>query len=319
MNAMGGHSFKAPASPRANAEMLEILDFLTDLSTEIEGALDVIAPNPHMRMALFLLQSHFTGKAVTPTALIGASRVPYATARRRMSEMVDAGLIEERPRTATGKSFSMHPSQKLLEEWFQISGRVRRIVEARFPDAPREQEARDYYYGGSYAAAHSVPPLSVLPKPLKVAGGIRVLVHGDPTFMVMENLKRQFEQVIGAEISQRVFSIDRLRDEALRNAERNVSRYDIIAIDLPWIGEFAEKGVLMPIDEAMDLTRVDPADFHTAGWQAAHWNGRPFGVPAQTTPELLFYRRDMFAKAGLEPPATTEALLDAAKALIWFG
>ena len=118
MNAMGGHSFKAPASPRANAEMLEILDFLTDLSTEIEGALDVIAPNPHMRMALFLLQSHFTGKAVTPTALIGASRVPYATARRRMSEMVDAGLIEERPRTATGKSFSMHPSQKLLEEWF---------------------------------------------------------------------------------------------------------------------------------------------------------------------------------------------------------
>jgi multiple sugar transport system substrate-binding protein len=25
-------------------------------------------------------------------------------------------------------------------------------------------------------------------------------------------------------------------------------------------------------------------------------------VPAQTTPELLFYRRDLFAEAGLEPP-----------------
>jgi multiple sugar transport system substrate-binding protein len=58
----------------------------------------------------------------------------------------------------------------------------------------------------------------------------------------------------------------------------------------------------MPLDEAMDIARLDPADFHTAGWQAAHWGGRPYGVPAQTTPELLFYRKDLFAEAGLEPP-----------------
>ncbi|WP_152449865.1 MULTISPECIES: ABC transporter substrate-binding protein [unclassified Roseivivax] len=315
MNAMGGHSFSAPASPQANADTLEVLDFLNEFSNELEGALDVIAPNPHLRMALFLLQGHFTGKTVTPTALIGASRVPYATARRRMGEMVEAGLIEERPRTQTGKSVSLHPSQKLLDEWLQLSGRVRRIVEARFAATPRDRETRDYYYGGSYSAAQSIPPLSVLSEPIKAAGGIRVLVHGDPTFMVMENLKRQFEQVIGTEISQRAFSIDRLRDEALRNAERPASRYDIIAVDLPWIGEFAEQNVLMPIDEAMDLTRVDPADFHTAGWQAAHWGGRAYGVPAQTTPELLFYRRDMFAKAGLEPPTTTDALLEAARHL----
>jgi multiple sugar transport system substrate-binding protein len=38
-------------------------------------------------------------------------------------------------------------------------------------------------------------------------------------------------------------------------------------------------------------------------------------VPSQTTPELLFYRRDLFAAAGLEPPRTTDALLAAAEAL----
>ncbi len=146
-----------------------------------------------------------------------------------------------------------------------------------------------------------------------MAGGIRVLVHGDPTFMVMDNLKRQFEQVIGTEIHQRAFSIDRLREEALRNAEREHSRYDIIAVDLPWVGEFADKGILMPLDEVMDMARLDPADFHTAGWKAAHWGGRAYGVPAQTTPELLFYRNDLFAEAGLEPPATTDALLHAAR------
>ena len=71
----------------------------------------------------------------------------------------------------------------------------------------------------------------------------------------------------------------------------------------------------MPLDEVMDLARLDPADFHTAGWKAAHWGGRAYGVPAQTTPELLFYRRDLFAEAGLEPPATTDALLQAARSL----
>ncbi|QFT62595.1 putative ABC transporter-binding protein precursor [Roseivivax sp. THAF30] len=315
MNATRGDSFSAPVSPQANADTLDMLDFLNEMNDELEGALDVIGPNPHLRMALHLLNGHFTGKTITPTALIGASRVPYATATRRMSEMIEAGLIEKRARNRTGKSFSMHPSQKLLDEWLQLSGRLHRLADLRFGGAHRSRETQDYYFGGSYASAHSIPALSVLSEPLKLSGGLRVLVHGDPTFMVMESLKQQFEQVIGAQISQRAFSIDRLRVEALRNSERSVSRYDIIAVDLPWIGEFAEKNVLMPLDAVMDPERVDPADFHTAGWQAAHWGGRAYGVPAQTTPELLFYRRDMFAKAGLEPPTSTDELLHAARTL----
>ncbi|WP_245706552.1 ABC transporter substrate-binding protein [Ruegeria marina] len=315
MNALGGQIQSGPASPQAKAESLAILSFLDDFNDELESALDIIAPNAHLHMAMHLLQGHFDGKMVTPTSMIGASRVPYATANRRLREMVEAGLIEQRPRTKTGKSFSMHPSEQLLEQWMQLSGRVRRLAETRFGGRARAQDTKDYYFGGSYSAAQSIPPLSVLSKPLKLPGGLRVLVHGDPTFMVMDTLKRQFEQVIGTTIAQRAFSIDRLRDEALRNAERPASRYDIIAVDLPWIGEFAEKNVLMPLDQVMDLVRLDPADFHTAGWKAAHWGGRAYGVPAQTTPELLFYRRDLFAEAGLEPPATTDALLTAARTL----
>lgn len=315
MNAMGGHSQSTPISPQAKVETQELLSFLEDFSDELEDALDIIAPNAHLRMALHLLRGHFDAKIVTPTSMISASRVPYATANRRLKEMVEDGLIDQRPRTKSGKSFSMHPSDKLLARWTQMSGRIRRLAQRHFGSEDATPETEDYYYGGSYSAAQSIPPLHVRTDPLKVAGGIRVLVHGDPTFMVMNSLKRQFEQVIGAEISQRAFSIDRLREEALRNAERDTSRYDIVAVDLPWIGEFAERGVLMPLDTVMDLARLDPADFHTAGWKAAHWGGRAYGVPAQTTPELLFYRRDMLAEAGIEPPATTDALLDAARRL----
>ncbi|WP_238365751.1 extracellular solute-binding protein [Mesobacterium pallidum] len=295
--------------------MLQILSFLDDFSDEIEDSSDLFAPNPVLRMVLHLVRGHLEAKIVTPTSLIGASRVPYATANRRLRDMVEAGLIEQRPRTKTGKSFSMHPSEALLEQWMQLSGRLKRLAESEFGGRRPASDTRDYFYGGSYLAAQSVPPLSVLPEPLKLAGGLRVLVHGDPTFMVMDNLKRQFEQAVGVPIHQRAFSIDRLREEALRNAERKVSRYDIVALDLPWVGEFAEKGLLMPLDTAMDIARLDPSDFHTAGWKAAHWGKRPYGVPAQTTPELLFYRKDLFAQAGLAPPGTTEELLEAAAAL----
>ena len=313
MNAMGGHSQSTPISPSAKVETQELLSFIEDFSDELEDAFDLVVPNAHLRMALHLLRGHFDAKIVTPTSMISASRVPYATANRRLKEMLEDGLIDQRARTKSGKSFSMHPSDKLLAQWTQMTGRIRRLAQRHFGNEAGTQETKDYYYGGSYSAAQSIPPLRVRTDPLKVPGGIRVLVHGDPTFMVMNSLKRQFEQVIGTEISQRAFSIDRLREEALRNAERDSSRYDIVAVDLPWIGEFADKGVLRPLNEVMDLARLDPADFHTAGWKAAHWGGRPYGVPAQTTPELLFYRRDMFAEAGMEPPSTTGALLDAAR------
>ncbi|WP_234219997.1 extracellular solute-binding protein [Ruegeria pomeroyi] len=315
MNAMKGHMDQGSAAPQAKSEMLQMVSFLDDLSDELDRGMDLVVPNPYLRMALHLLEGYFDAKTITPTSLIGASQVPYATATRRMKEMLDAGLIEQRPRTKSGKSFSMHPSEKLLDHWAKLSSRIRRLAEAQFGGRERGTDTKDYFFGGSYMSAQTVPPLKVLPEPLKVPGGVRVLVHGDPTFMVMETLKRQFEQAIGSQIHQRAFSIDRLREEALRNAERKTSRYDIIALDLPWVGEYAERGMLMPLDEAMDIARLDPADFHTAGWKAAHWGGRPYGVPAQTTPELLFYRKDLFAKAGLEPPATTEGLLTAAAAL----
>lgn len=289
-----------------------VLEFLAALAAETDTALEVGEPNAQMNMVLALLKGHLSGRVITATMLISASAVPYATARRKLQQLLETGLIEQRAKTRSGRSFSLHPTERLMTNWRQLADRVMRLsAELAGPTA---DNGREYYFGASYLpASQSIAPPQVLPEPLQLAGGLRILVHGDPTFMVMENLKRQFEQIIGTTINQRAFSIDRLRAEALRNAERRVSKYDIIAVDLPWIGEFVEKGVLLPLDECLDTDRLDPPDFHTAGWMAAHWGGRPYGVPSQTTPELLFYRKDMFAEAGLAPPHTTAAVIEAAR------
>jgi multiple sugar transport system substrate-binding protein len=302
-----------PISTRARGEILEMIAYLEDFNTELETALSLSTPDPYFKMATNLIRNHLEAKAVTPSSLTAAAGVPYATAVRRLNEMLETGMIEQRPRTRTGKSFTLHPSAELIEQWLQMCGRIRRLAAKTLGIDSREPDTRDYYFGGSYMYGRSIQPPQVLPEPLTLSGGLRILVHGDPTFMVMDALKRQFEQVIGISIHQRAFSIDRLHEEALRNAQRKTSRYDIIAVDLPWIGEFATKNVLLPLDEVMDVDRLDPGDFHTAGWRGAHWGGRPYGVPSQTTPELLFFRRDLFAEAGLEPPRTTEAVLRAAE------
>jgi multiple sugar transport system substrate-binding protein len=303
-----------PSGVPGQVDLARVVTFLTEVCVEIDTALEPNTPNPHLNMILHLMRGHLEGRQVSASSMVAASGVPYATAMRKLADIQSAGLVEQRPRTRTGKSFSLHPSQPLLDRFAQISDRISRIAGETLGAATDTAEAQDYFYGGSYVqGVAAIAPPAVLPQPLKLPGGLRILVHGDPTFMVMANLKRQFEQIVGTDIHQRAFSIDRLRAEALRNAARKKSSYDLIAVDLPWIGEFAASGMIHPLDKVMDVARLDPSDFHTAGWRATHWNGAPYGVPSQTTPELMFCRRDWFAQEGLELPATTDAVIAAAR------
>lgn len=307
----GGSLEARMSSGSAEAELARVVEFLGQLCVELDSSLDPTTPNPHLNMILHLLRGHLEGRLVSSSSMASASGVPYATAMRKLAEIQAAGLVEQRPRTKSGRSFSLHPSAALLGRFGQLASRIGRIARASFPASG---DTRDYFFGGSYVPGQAaIAPPTALLSPLKLAGGLRILVHGDPTFMVMENLKRQFEQIVGTDIHQRAFSIDRLRHEALRNAERKRSAYDLIAVDLPWIGEFVEKGVIRPLPEVMDIERLDPGDFHTAGWRATHWDGVPYGVPSQTTPELMFFRKDWFARDGLAPPATAADVIEAAR------
>lgn len=299
----------------ALADLDRAASFLEQTFVEIDTLLEPNTRNPHLHMILHLLRGHIEGRLVSSTSMASAAGVPYATAVRKLADIQANGLIEQRPRTKTGKSFSLHPSPLLLTQFQQLADRINRIASTTLGDQPRTGAVQDYFFGGSYVAGQStIPPLAVRQRPLKLPGGLRILVHVDPTFMVMDNLKRQFDQIVGTEIHQRAFSIDRLHQEVLRNADRKKSSYDLIAVDLPWMGEFIEKGVIRPLPDVMDTDRLEPSDFHTAGWRAAHWDGVPYGVPSQTTPELMFYRKDWFSEAGLNPPVTTDDVLTAAKA-----
>ena len=242
------------------------------------------------------------GRLTTPTSLIAGSGMSYGTANRAISDMVDRGLIARRPRTRTGKSFSLHPSAEMMAQWQDYARRIKSIVGGAFGMSARGDGNGDYFFGGSYMSARIIPPPAALAEKLPLASPLRILVHADPTFMAMHALKKQFETILGVGIESRALSIDRLRGEAITNSDRPVSRYDIVAADLPWFGEFAYQGVLLA---ARRPDGRDPFQFlrlpSRRGRQHPACRAAVRASRSRTTPELLQYRTDLFEEAGIGP------------------
>lgn len=296
------------------SQLAAFIEYADEFLSLMETTHPLYVPSPHARMSIELLRRHFQAKRTQPSLLIEISGVPYATATRRLNELIAAGLIDKRERTRSGRSFSLHPSDRLIDTWMQMMKGSASLISEAF-DNDSDENSTDRFFGSSYTKSRSAPPLSVLGKPLKLSGGLKTLIHSDPSFMVLNNLRRHFEVVLGCSVHNRHHSLDTLYDEIVKNAKRERSAYDVVAINLPWVGELAEKGELLALDELMDLEALDTQDFHPASWRACHWKDRCYGIPIETTSEVLMYRTDLLQDAGLLAPTTTRELLLAARAL----
>lgn len=142
---------------------------------------------------------------------------------------------------------------------------------------------------------------------------IRILAIGDPVFQVMQKIHGDLESMAGGKIELDVKPFDVLRQQVLLNSRNSVSNYDLIAVDLPQFGEY--KSFLRSLNGLIADHKFDTKDFHKVAWDSAQFSNQQLGIPIQPHPQILAYRKDLFAKAGLNPPKTTEDVLAAAKAL----
>ena len=80
---------------------------------------------------------------------------------------------------------------------------------------------------------------------------------------------------------------------------------DVSLIGTTWMGEFAEAGGLMPTPEGL----VDESDFFDGAWGSTEVGGASYGVPWYVETRVLYYRKDLAAKAGWDnPPESWEEL-----------
>lgn len=98
---------------------------------------------------------------------------------------------------------------------------------------------------------------------------------------------------------------DSLLAKGLLNGTSPDPEYDLITLDDPWTPQLAEAGVLLDLkNDAAEWTEddYDWDDFYAAPLASSEWDGKQYGVPLRSNLLLMFYNKDLYAKAGLPEP-----------------
>ncbi|WP_202233265.1 ABC transporter substrate-binding protein [Actinacidiphila reveromycinica] len=89
------------------------------------------------------------------------------------------------------------------------------------------------------------------------------------------------------------------------------SRFDVLNLDVAWTSEFAAAGWIEPLDRGrLPLSHLLPSVTSTATF-----HGQLYAMPYVTNAGLLYYRKDILAKAGVSPPRTWAQLSDDARTI----
>lgn len=82
---------------------------------------------------------------------------------------------------------------------------------------------------------------------------------------------------------------------------------DLAAGDLTWMPKLAKSGAVVPLNELAAGAGIDLTSFYPALIDASTFDGQTYGLPVSTNNLQLFYNKELFTKAGLDPnaPPTT--------------
>ena len=296
-------------------ELLRIITFLERMRTPYDKLLNAAEPDPNWNIILYLMKCHLRGENVTMSSLASAADVPFASAMRRIHKLIENGDIQLRTRGTTGKSHYLEPSRKLAMGFTDYASKVKGLLADTFGLKSGSSNSEDYYFGGSYLAGQIIPPLEIMERKKESGPELRFLLHDDNYFASMRDMWSDFRSKLSARKNFNLLSLPELRQEVFANAKRAESQYDVIAVNMPWLGESTEHNVAQPLTDFLKTSSINPLDFHPNIWATGTWNKTQFGVPIYCTIETLCARKDLFEERGLTQPTSFEKVIESAKTL----
>jgi multiple sugar transport system substrate-binding protein len=88
--------------------------------------------------------------------------------------------------------------------------------------------------------------------------------------------------------------------QLVANLQAKSDLYDVIDMDVIWTAEFASNGWIIPLPES----KFPLNDFLKPAVDTAMYQDRLYAVPDYSNADLLYYRTDILARAGKQPPRT---------------
>jgi multiple sugar transport system substrate-binding protein len=92
--------------------------------------------------------------------------------------------------------------------------------------------------------------------------------------------------------------------QLVANLQAKSDEYDVIDMDVIWTAEFASNGWIIPLPES----QFPLGEFLKPSVDTAIYQGRLYAVPDYSNADVLYYRKDILAKAGVQPPRTWDQL-----------
>lgn len=174
---------------------------------------------------------------------------------------------------------------------------------------------RKYFVAGALALAS----VSALAFPA-MAEDVKITVWSlDRDIQPAPNLVKQFNDLKnGITVEYRQIQFDDVVSEAMR-AFSTGQAPDIIAVDNPEHALFSSRGAFLDLTDRIKASSViRPENYFPGPLASVMWDGKYYGVPKATNTIALYYNKDMFKAAGLDPnspPETWDQLVEYARKL----
>ena len=295
-------------------ELQRVIQFVKRTRDPWLGLVPAAEPDAAWNIVTHLISCELARQPVTLSALVDVTGLPYATALRRVHRMIDEGHIVKRSLKSCGKRFTLHPGPALMEGFETYARHMKCLIAETFGRPVSVEDESEFYFGGRVADRRGPNAPGTEPQPAR-PDSLRFLLHDDNYFGSMRNMWVDFRSNLA---SRRDFVLQVLPDlyRTLReNAQREVSAFDVVTVNMPWLAEFAGQGLLRPLDDLIEPDTINVADFQLLVWETGSWAGRTCGVPIYVTVELLATRRDLFEERALAAPRTFDDVITAGRAL----
>jgi multiple sugar transport system substrate-binding protein len=234
----------APGSELTSHELSRIVDFLRKLRTPFDTGVPGATKDVFWNIVLELVDAHLHRRPIDKSGLVTLAGVPYSTGNRMIIKMISDNLI-----------------RTLLHSFMDYATHVKGHLAKTF-GLRKGTEANEYYFGGSYFAAQIISPVRGDDIAVKVPGDIRFLLNDDNYFSAMRNMWSDFRNDLSRKSSFQLHRLPDLYTNAHKAFAAETPEHDVVALNMPWLGEFAEKGCLAPLDELLNDAAINPLDFH---------------------------------------------------------
>ncbi len=146
---------------------------------------------------------------------------------------------------------------------------------------------------------------------------IKALFLDRPGYAAAIDILPEFVERTGIEVEWETLPYESSRERQVLDFTGGTQEFDVVLIDVVWIGEFAESGWVTPMSEFTGNADLADPELNLEGFfpilleSFGTWDGEIYGLPFDNYSGLMFYNRCMLEGAGFaEPPATWTELLE---------